>query len=99
MPQIEYEDQVVQVPVQKQVQVPHVQTVQKTVEIPQVEPLGFWLSQTGLPGKSYSFERIACLGRVILPLPPGFSFDTCLPLVSHLSPTHAICMESIFALL
>ena len=39
VPQIEYEDQVVQVPVQKQVQVPHVQTVQKTVEIPQIEPL------------------------------------------------------------
>ena len=40
VPQIEYEDQVVQVPVQKQVQVPHVQTVQKTVEIPQIEPPG-----------------------------------------------------------
>lgn len=39
MPQIQYEDQVVQVPIQKQVQVPHVQTVQKTVEIPQIELL------------------------------------------------------------
>ena len=39
VPQIQYEDQVVQVPIQKQVQVPHVQTVQKTVEIPQIELL------------------------------------------------------------
>ena len=40
VPQIQYEDQVVQVPVQKQVQVPTVQTIQKTVEVPQVELLG-----------------------------------------------------------
>ena len=39
MPQIQYEDQVVQVPVAKHVHVPMVQTVQKTVEVPQVELL------------------------------------------------------------
>ena len=37
VPQIQYEDQVVQVPVAKHVHVPMVQTVQKTVEVPQVE--------------------------------------------------------------
>ena len=35
--QVQYEDQVVQVPVQKQVHVPMVQTVQKHIEIPQIE--------------------------------------------------------------
>ena len=39
VPQIQYEDQVVQVPVAKHVHVPMVQTVQKTVEVPQVELL------------------------------------------------------------
>ena len=39
VPQVQYEDQVVHVPVQKHVHVPMVQTVQKSVEVPQVEPL------------------------------------------------------------
>ena len=37
VPQIQYEDQIVQVPVQKQVQVPVVQKVQKTVKVPQIQ--------------------------------------------------------------
>ena len=55
VPQIQYEDQVVQVPVQKQVQVPHVQTVQKTVEIPQIEPPGMqpFSAQEGCPFRTF----------------------------------------------
>ena len=37
MPQIEIEEQVVEVPVAKQVQVPMIQKVQKMVDVPQVE--------------------------------------------------------------
>eukprot|EP00438_Fugacium_kawagutii_P011354 Skav212532 [mRNA] locus=scaffold1851:72242:73694:+ [translate_table: standard] len=35
--QVQYEDQVVHVPVQKHVHVPMVQTVQKQIEVPQIE--------------------------------------------------------------
>ena len=37
VPQLQYEDQVVEVPVTKQVHVPLVETVQKSVEVPQVQ--------------------------------------------------------------
>merc|ERR1719480_232117 len=37
IPQVQYVDKVVDIPVQKQRQVPMVQTVQKTVEIPQIQ--------------------------------------------------------------
>ena len=37
MPQIEIEEQVVEVPVAKHIQVPMIQKVQKIVEVPQVE--------------------------------------------------------------
>ena len=37
VPQIQYEDQIVQGPVQKHVQVPVVQKVQKTVKVPQIQ--------------------------------------------------------------
>ncbi|CAE7943526.1 unnamed protein product [Symbiodinium sp. KB8] len=37
VPQIQYEDEVVEVPIQKQVHVPVVQKVQKTVKVPQVQ--------------------------------------------------------------
>ena len=53
VPQIQYEDQVVQVPVAKHVHVPMVQTVQKTVEVPQVELLVINLKLTQLLFWSY----------------------------------------------
>ncbi len=37
VPQIEYEEQIVEVPVQKHVRVPMIQKVQKMVEVPQIE--------------------------------------------------------------
>ncbi|CAE7275721.1 unnamed protein product [Symbiodinium sp. CCMP2456] len=37
VPQVVFEEEVVQVPIQKQVHVPVVQKVQKTVEVPQVQ--------------------------------------------------------------
>ena len=37
MPQVEIEEQVVEVPVAKQVQVPMIQKVQKSVDVPQIE--------------------------------------------------------------
>jgi hypothetical protein len=37
VPQVQYEDQVVHVPVEKQVHVPMVQKVQRPVEVPQVQ--------------------------------------------------------------
>ena len=54
VPQIQYEDQVVQVvPVAKHVHVPMVQTVQKTVEVPQVELLVINVKLTQLLFWSY----------------------------------------------
>ena len=64
--------------------------------------------QTGLPvWGSYSFQRVASLGRVILSLSSGLRstlsamgpcFYTCLPLASHLSPSLGALDRMIFHL-
>ena len=63
--------------------------------------------QTGLPvWGSYSLDRVACLGRMILTVSPGlrpqsvgsgWSHDsyTCLSFVSHLSPTLGLVVRMI----